>query len=199
MLQVGLTGGMGSGKTTVARIFQTLGIPVYFADEEAKRLMRQNVDVRKAIIEAFGEESYKGTEFNRSFLVSNVLNDEEKLNRLNAIVHPVTIADAQGWMQKQTTPYALKEAAIIFETGSEVYLDYVIGVTAPEETRIQRIMQRDGRARKEVLLFMARQMDEKEKIDKCDFVIYNDGEQMLIPQVMEVHQKLLKLAQDSKG
>lgn len=195
MLRVGLTGGMGSGKTTVARIFQTLGIPVYFADEEAKKLMRQDETIRKAVIEAFGEESYEGTEPNRSFLVSHVLNNEEQIKRLNAIVHPVTISDAQKWMEKQHAPYALKEAAIIFETGSEAYLDYVIGVTAPEEIRIQRIMKRDGRSREEVLRFMSRQMDEKEKMDKCDFVIFNDGKQMLIPQVLQVHKQLSALAQ----
>lgn len=195
MLRVGLTGGMGSGKTTVARIFQTLGVPVYFADEEAKKLMRKDEIIRKAVIEAFGEESYEGTEPNRSFLVSHVLNNEEQIKKLNAIVHPVTISDAQRWMEKQRTPYALKEAAIIFETGSEAYLDYVIGVTAPEEIRIQRIMKRDDRSREEVLQFMSRQMDEKEKMDKCDFVIFNDGKQMLIPQVLQVHKKLSALAQ----
>lgn len=194
MLRVGITGGIGSGKTTVARIFQTLGVPVYFADAEAKRLMNHDPEIRKSIVKAFGEKSYQGTELNRSFLVSNVFYDEEKLKVLNGIVHPATIADAQNWMLKQTTPYALKEAAIIFETGAEKYLDYVIGVTAPEELRVKRIIERDGRSKEEVYQFMAKQMDEKKKISKCDFVIYNDEQQMLIPQVLEIHKKLLSLA-----
>lgn len=193
MLRVGLTGGIGSGKTTVSEIFQTIGIPVYNADSEAKRLMNNDPEIRNAIINAFGEESYKGTDINRSFLVSNVFYDEQKLAVLNSIVHPATIADAQRWMTHQTGAYALKEAAIIFETGTEKYLDYVIGVTAPEKLRIERIMKRDNRSEEEVYKWMSRQMDEKEKISKCDFVIYNDEQQMLIPQVLALHEKLLQM------
>lgn len=196
MLRVGLTGGIGSGKTTVAKIFETLGIPVYDADIEAKRLMNSDPQIREGIIDAFGKESYEGTVPNRSFLIAHVLSDEKKLTRLNAIVHPVTIADAERWMKEQTTPYALKEAAIIFETGSEKYLDFVIGVTAPQELRVERIMQRDGRSEGEIKQLMSRQMDEQEKMKRCDFVIYNDGEKMLIPQVIAVHQQLLKKARE---
>lgn len=197
MLRIGLTGGIGSGKTTVSKIFQTLGIPVYDADTEAKRLMNTDPAIRTAIINAFGKESYEGTDINRSFLISHVLYDEQKLAALNAIVHPATIADAERWMTEQESDYALKEAAIIFETGSEKNLDYVIGVTSPESLRMERIMKRDGRSEDEIRQMMALQMDEKEKISKCDFVIYNDEQQMLIPQVVALHEKLLRLAADN--
>lgn len=197
MLRVGLTGGIGSGKTTVSEIFQTIGIPVYNADHEAKQLMNNDAEIRSAIINAFGEESYKGTVINRSFLISNVFYDEQKLATLNSIVHPATIADAQKWMTRQSGPYALKEAAIIFETGADQYLDYVIGVTAPEQLRIDRLMKRDNRTKEEVREWMSRQMDEKEKISKCNFVIHNDEQQMLIPQVLALHEKLLQLSKDS--
>lgn len=190
MLHIGLTGGIGSGKTTVAEIFKTLGVPVYNADAEAKRIMSSDPSVRAQIISAFGEESYKGTVPNRSFLISEVFPNVGKLAMLNSIVHPVTIADASQWMARQKGPYAIKEAAILFESGAEKNLDYVIGVTAPESIRVQRIMERDGRTEKEIRQVMARQMDDAEKMSRCDFIIYNDGKHMLIPQVLEVHQRL---------
>ena len=118
MLKVGLTGGIGSGKTIVARIFGILGIPVYYADDRTKILMNTNPAVRESIITHFGEQSYTGNELNRSYLASIVFNDKEKLDLLNALTHPVTINDAEEWMQKQSAPYALKEAALLFESGS---------------------------------------------------------------------------------
>lgn len=193
MLRVGLTGGIGSGKSVVAGFFRILGVPVYNADGEARRLMNSDPVIRQKITAAFGSESYKGTEINRSFLISHVFYNKEKLATLNSIVHPATIADAQNWMAKQSAPYAIKEAAIIFETGSEKFLDYVIGVFAPELTRIGRVMERDSRTEEEVRKWMAMQMDEPEKMKRCDFVIYNDGTKMLIPQVLAIHRKLLEI------
>lgn len=198
MLRIGLTGGIGSGKSVVADIFRSIGIPVYSADLAAKKLMNTDPELKKKIIAAFGKDSYKGTDINRSFLVSHVFYNDEKLEQLNTIVHPATIADAQQWMANQTTPYAIKEAAIIFETGTEKFLDYVIGVSAPTPMRIQRVMQRDNLTKEEVLKWMARQMDDKEKISRCDFVIYNDGETLLIPQVLSIHKKLLDILADQK-
>lgn len=193
MLRVGLTGGIGSGKSVVAGIFDVLGVPVYNADREAKRLMNSDPEIRQKIIAAFGIESYKGTEINRSFLISHVFYIKDRLNQLNAIVHPATISDAQRWMAKQSAPYAIKEAAIIFETGTEKFLDFVIGVAAPEKIRIMRVMKRDDRTEQEVRKWMATQMDEEEKISRCDFVISNDGKKMLIPQVLAIHRKLLEI------
>lgn len=198
MLKVGLTGGMGSGKTTVSRIFQALGVPVYNADDAAKKLMNEDKLVRAAIIKAFGKESYEGTTLNRSFIISRVLHDEKKLSVLNGIVHPAVISDAEKWLAFQSGVYAVKEAAILFEAGADKFLDYIIGVTAPENIRIRRIRERDHRSEKEIREWMARQMDEKDKMSRCDFVIYNDEKKMLIPQVMDVHQHLLNKAEENR-
>jgi dephospho-CoA kinase len=192
MLKVGLTGGIGSGKTTVAQIFEVLSIPVYYADPAARNLMNHDPDLKKKIIAAFGPEAYQNGELNRSYLGSVVFPDTEKLNLLNSIVHPVTIRDSANWMKNQKTPYAIKEAALIFEAGLEKYLDYIIGVTAPESLRIQRVVERDHVTMEKVLDRMRHQMDEKEKISRCDFVIQNDGNQPLIPQVLAIHQSLLE-------
>ncbi|MCO6497140.1 MAG: dephospho-CoA kinase [Chitinophagaceae bacterium] len=196
MLRVGITGGIGSGKSTVTQIFAVLGVPIYSADEAAKRLMRTDKGIREAIIKAFGKESYNGTELNRSFLTSKLLEDEKNKAILNSIVHPATIKDGEEWMLKQTFPYALKEAAILFESGADKGVDLVIGVSAPEKLRIQRTMKRDGRSEEEVKKWMSQQMDEDEKMKLCDFIIYNDDKHPLIPQVLSLHKKLLRRAKE---
>lgn len=193
MLRVGITGGIGSGKSTVTKIFSVLGIPVYDADAAAKRLMNENNELKEKIESYFGEESYVDGKLNRNHLSSLVFNDPEKLALLNSIVHPVTIQDAADWMQQQSAPYAVKEAAIIFESGSQEHLDKVIGVFAPETLRIQRVMQRDKVSKEEVVNRMKRQMDEETKMGLCDYVIINDEQQLLIPQVVKIHETLLAL------
>jgi dephospho-CoA kinase len=177
MLRIGLTGGIGSGKTTVAHIFEVLGIPVYYADDAAKRLMNKDENLKQQIIQHFGEESYVDDKLNRSYLSS--------------VVHPATIADAELWMAKQTAPYAIKEAALIFEANAEKQLDLVIGVQSPLPIRIQRVMQRDNITEEAVLARMQKQMNEEEKMSRCDFVIVNDERELLIPQVLALHEKLL--------
>lgn len=194
MLRIGLTGGIGSGKTTVAHIFEVIGVPVYFTDSEGKRLMNEKPEVKKAIIDTFGEKSYKGAEINRSFLIEEVYTNDEKLQLLNQIVHPAVFENAAEWMEKQKTPYAIKEAAIIFESGSDRFLDYVIGVSAPEVSRIARLKERDGKSEDEIRFWMDKQMDASEKMSRCDFIIYNDEKQLLIPQVLSLHEKLLALS-----
>jgi len=198
-LKVGITGGIGSGKTTVINIFKTLGIPVFDADTAAKIAMHENEEVKNKIIELFGEAAYVNDELNRKYISGIVFNDALKLEQLNAIVHPVTIAMAEEWMQQQTSAYVLKEAAILFESGAAAGLDYVIGVYAPQHLRIQRAMQRDNVTREEVLKRMAKQIDEHMKMKLCDFVITNDEQQMLIPQVLQVHEKLLSLKKERDG
>jgi dephospho-CoA kinase len=187
-LAVGLTGGIGSGKTVVAKIFECLGVPVYYADNEAKRLMNEDPGLRSEIIGLFGEKAYSSTELNRKHISSIVFNDPGKLARLNALVHPVTIRDAEEWRKKQTTPYIIKEAALLFESGASKALDKVIGVSAPLELRIRRVMNRDLVTRDEVLKRIGSQMDEKEKMGLCDYVIVNDEVQFLVPQVLKFHQ-----------
>ncbi len=191
MLRIGITGGIGSGKTTVARIFSVLGIPVYDADAASKRLMTENEALKEQIKNAFGPAAYKDGLPDRKYLATMVFQDSEKLALLNSFIHPATIKDAEEWMQKQNTPYAIKEAALIFETGSEKYLDYVIGVKAPSELRLQRAMQRDNSTEEQIKLRMSQQMDEEEKMRLCNYVIVNDEQQLLIPQVLELHEKLI--------
>lgn len=194
MLRVGLTGGIGSGKTTVAKIFEVLGIPVYYADEETKRLMNIDPVIRRNIVKEFGDRAYDDHGLDRSYLASVVFNDEKKLALLNSLTHPATIEHANKWMQQQHSPYIIKEAALIFESGSNKHLDYVTGVSAPEEIRIRRVMERDGVSEEQVRSRMARQMNEEEKIALCDFVVVNDEREFLITQVLSLHAELVKLA-----
>ncbi len=192
MLRIGLTGGIGSGKTTVAKIFEVLGVPVYYADIAAKEIMLQ-LEVKEKIISTFGKESYNEEGLNRQHISSIVFSDNEKLEQLNAIVHPATIADAENWMKQQTTPYAIKEAALIFETRASFGLDYVIGVFAPEPLRLHRIMRREKVSREEVQKRMDSQIEDAIKMRLCDFVITNDEKTAVIPQVMAIHDKLKKI------
>jgi dephospho-CoA kinase len=191
MLKIGLTGGIGSGKTTVAQIFEVLAIPVYYADQAAKDLMNEDPGLKNKIISAFGSAVYKDGNLDRSYLGGLVFADPEKLALLNSFVHPVTLRDAAEWMQNQKTAYAIKEAALIFEAGLEKYFDYIIGVTAPESLRLERVMKRDMTSAENVLQRMQQQMDEGDKMSKCDFVINNDNKQALLPQVLKIHESLL--------
>ena len=192
MLRIGITGGIGSGKSTIAKIFEVLGIPVFYADAEARRIMNEDEELKKNIIKNFGEASYTNGKLNRSYLASIVFNDNHQLEILNSLTHPVTIKNGEEWMLRQITPYAIHEAALIFESGSAKDLDKVIGVYAPLSLRIKRVMDRDGISREEVLKRMNRQIDEDMKMKLCDFVIVNDEQQLVIPQVLELDQQLRK-------
>jgi dephospho-CoA kinase len=193
MLRIGLTGGIGSGKSTVARIFEVLGIPVFYADIETRRIMNEDENLKESLIKHFGAETYKDDQLNRSYIASVVFNDKEKLELLNSLTHPATMQYGQDWMLKQTTPYAIHEAALIFEANVNKRLDYVIGVRAPLKLRIKRTMDRDKVTEEEVLKRMNGQMDEDKKMKLCDFVLINDEKELLTPQVVQLHQELLKL------
>lgn len=194
MLRIGITGGIGSGKSTVAHCFEVLGIPVYYADREAKKMMNEDEELRQGIIQEFGNSAYINGLLNRQHIASVVFANKEKLDVLNAMVHPATIRHGLQWMQRQTTPYVIKEAALIFESGSQEHLDYVIGVSAPLHVRLQRTMQRDKVTRDEVLGRMKHQIDEEIKMRLCDFVITNDEQQLVIVQVLALDKKLRSLA-----
>ena len=192
ILKVGITGGMGSGKSTVAKVFEVLGIPVYYADDAAKKLMNEDAALKEKLIAVFGKEIYQDGILNRPHLSGLVFNNPEKLAQLNSIVHPATIADAESWMQQQHSPYAIKEAAILFESGANKYVDKVIGVYAPIQLRINRVIQRDNSTEEAVTARMNRQMEEDKKMNLCDYVITNDEQELVIPQVLKIHELLIK-------
>lgn len=191
MISVGLTGGIGTGKTTVARIFKVLGIPVFDADVEAKKIMNENKVVQEKIAAIFGKESYENGKLNRNHIAAIVFNNTQKLKLLNAIVHPETIALSKKWINNQTTSYCIKEAALLFESGSAEGLDYVIGVFAPTALRKKRVMQRDNLTPEQFKNRMNKQMDEEIAKKLCDFIIVNDEQQLLIPQVIKIHDQIL--------
>lgn len=195
MLRIGLTGGIGSGKTTVAKIFELLDVPVYYADEASKRLYHTDKSLIANIKSHFGEDVYTNEQLNRSKLAAIVFNDPQKLELLNELVHPPTIRDAEEWMKQQTTPYVIKEAALLFESGSSAGLDYIIGVRSPSHFRIKRVMERDKISREDVISRANRQIDEEIKMRLCDFVINNNEQELLIPQVLELHSKFMEMAE----
>ena len=190
-MKVGITGGIGSGKSTVAKVFEVLGIPVYYADAAAKRLMNKNESLITRLKKEFGDETYVDRILNRKYLSGLVFKNEQKMALLNSIVHPVTLRDSDEWMLQQTTPYALKEAALIFESGANKQLDCVIGVYAPAPLRQQRILERDHATVEEIKARMENQMDEEEKMRLCDYVITNDEQELVVPQVIQIHQELI--------
>jgi len=201
MLRVGLTGGIGSGKSTIAAVFETLGVPVAYADQEAKRLMNEDPGLREAIIRQFGEGAYTGTQLNRKYLAERVFNDPAALEQLNSLVHPVTIREGEEWMMRLSGrhPYAIREAALIFETRAAGAFDFVIGVSAPETLRIHRAMQRDHATREDIHRRMRNQIDEEIKMRLCDAVIHNDEQTAVIPQVLALHEQLIKKSRSPDG
>ncbi|MBS1626963.1 MAG: dephospho-CoA kinase [Bacteroidetes bacterium] len=198
MLKIGITGGIGSGKSTVSKIFQILGIPVFNADEAAKTIMNEDEVLKEKIIQTFGAATYANGILNRKYLAEIVFNNTFELEKLNALVHPAAIAKGIQWAAQQNAPYIIKEAALMFEAGSAFNLNYVIGVTAPQHIRIQRTMQRDSISREEVLARMNKQIDETIKMKLCDFVIVNDEQQMIIPQVLQLHQQFLAIVNNKQ-
>lgn len=174
MITIGLTGGIGSGKTTIAQWFQEKGIPVYNSDFEAKKLMNENEDLIQQLIELFGDETYKNGEYNRSYVASKVFNDKELLNQLNAIVHPAVFKHFDEWMDNQNSSFVVKEAAILFESGSYKDCDYIISVIADEEKRIDRVAKRDQLNEDQIRNRMKSQWTDQQRIEKSDFIIENN-------------------------
>lgn len=190
MLKVGITGGIGSGKSTVARIFETLHIPVYYADDRAKWLMHNDQEVIQGILDIFGKESYKNWILNRGYISSQVFGNKELLARLNAVVHPAVRQDAHQWHEQQSSPYTLQEAALFFENGSYRYLDKIILVTADKELRIDRVMKRNGVSRDQVLSRMNNQWEDDRKRAISHFEVTNNHHISLVDQVIKIHQQL---------
>lgn len=192
MKKIGITGGIGSGKTTVCQIFELLGIPVYYADDRAKALIVENETVKAKIIETFGEASYlaDGT-YNRAYIADIVFADKKELEKLNHIVHPAMYQDGLDWHNAQVgVPYTLKEAAILFESKGHLQMDKSILVVAPENIRIERVMQRDTTSFEAVKARIDKQLPDAEKIKLADYIILNDGSAPLVPQILKIHDKL---------
>ncbi|GGH13855.1 dephospho-CoA kinase [Sphingobacterium alkalisoli] len=193
MLRIGITGGIGTGKSFVSKIFKSMGIPFYDADKEAKNIMSKSDIVRRGLINAFGAKSYnRDGALNRKWLADKVFKDPEKLQILNSIVHPVVIQNSKDWADKQRGAYSLKEAALLYESGSYKSLDYTILIAAPLDLRIKRVMKRDEISEEEVLDRMSKQMSEEEKEKYADFIIINDEIVPLLSQVLDIHHIFLK-------
>lgn len=171
-----------------------MGIPVYNADTEARQLLNTDPEIQQQIIASFGEESYKEGRLNNSYISSVVFNDPEQLEILNAITHPAIIAHGEKWMQQQTSPYTIKEAALFFESGSASNIDFMIGVYAPENIRVARVQQRDGLAPEKIKQRIRNQLDENIKMKLCDAIIDNSGTMLITPQVIALHEKFLQMA-----
>lgn len=193
MLKIGITGGIGSGKSVVAKMFAVLNIPVFDADAEAKSIMETDPVLKQQLIENFGHEVFTDARLNRKYLASIVFNNPLALEKLNQLTHPAVIRKADEWfLQFPNAPYVVKEAALVFESGSGASLDYIIGVTAPKPIRIRRAMLRDNISRDEVIARMNRQIDDTIKMRLCNFVIINDEQHSVIEQVYALHQYFLK-------
>lgn len=191
-LKVGITGGIGSGKSYISKVFKTLGVPFYDADKEAKALMNTSAIIRQGLIEAFGTSVYHDDGLlNRQWLANKVFNNEEQLALLNSIVHPAVIQHAVDWGKAQRTCYSLKEAALLFESGSYKTLDYTILVTAPQDIRIRRVMLRDNTSREEVISRINKQMPDGDKMELADFIIVNDEKTSLLTQIYNIHLHLI--------
>jgi dephospho-CoA kinase len=195
MLKIGITGGIGSGKTTVCKVFKLLGIPIYFADDEAKKILDTSIDVKTNIINTFGIEVIDTNGIiDRKKLALKIFNNKENLEKLNSIVHPAVAKHFENWLhENKSAKYILKEAAILFESKAYKAVDKVITVTAPIELKIQRAMQRDNTDRASIEQRIKNQLSDEEKIKRSHFIIYNDEQQLLIPQIIDIHHKLIKL------
>jgi dephospho-CoA kinase len=195
MLKIGITGNIGGGKTTVSKIFEVLDIPVFYADDAAKKVMVEDPLLIDTLKTTFGSGAYfdNGT-LNRKYIAGIVFNNEAELAKLNAIVHPAVFRAFDAWVaQVKHAPYVLKEAALLFESSSYKMCDHSIMVTAPLELRINRVMQRDGLSRAEVESRNARQFSEEKKTELADYVIQNDDTELVIPQVLELHRVFCSL------
>ena len=193
MYQIGITGGIGSGKTLVCSVIETLGVPVYYADREAKRLMNSHPVLKESIEGLLGKEAYRDGELDRRYVGRRVFGNRDLLEQLNSLVHPAVREDYRSWVDGWSeVPYVVEEAAILFESGANRNLDITVLVYAPSELRIRRVMQRDGVSKDEVQRRMLHQMDEEEKRILADEVIVNDDREMVLPQIIALHEKILK-------
>ncbi|MEQ8924979.1 MAG: dephospho-CoA kinase [Fulvivirga sp.] len=194
LLKVGITGGIGSGKSLICKVFSKFNVPIYDADSRAKWLNNNDPNIQKEIIKIFGEDSYINGSLNRNHISNIVFNDESKLVLLNSIIHPAVGRDFKQWCKQQDSPYILKEAALMFESGSYKALDKVIAVSAPKELRIQRVLKRDPfRSKAQIESIISKQLSEEVRLERADYIIKNNEKELVIPQVLKLHEQLLAL------
>lgn len=186
MISIGVTGGIGSGKSVVTRIMQAMGYPVYLTDNEARRLMNSDEGIRSRLIDLLGDQVYSGGVLNKALLADYLFAAPEHTARINAIVHPVVRADFREWLRLQQADLAFMESAILFESGFQNETDAVVMVSAPEETRIERAMKRDAVSREAIMRRIATQMSDMDKCQLADFVIYNGKDDLLLPQLLRL-------------
>jgi dephospho-CoA kinase len=195
MIVVGLTGGVGSGKTTIAKQFNALGIPVYIADDEAKKLMHTSKIIKRKLFQLFGENAYVNGELNKPFIAKVIFNDKRYLELMNAIVHPKVAKHFSRWLTKQKSPYVIKESAILFESGSYKQCDLIILVTAPKALKIKRLLQRDNTTKDKIKAIMNNQLPDAETKKRSDYIIVNDTLENAKVQVDKIHSQIVKILQ----
>jgi len=191
MKKVAITGGIGTGKTTISNLFKKIGIPVFNSDEIAKELMSNDNTLKLEIVNAFGDESYINNELNRAYLSDVVFNDETLLDKINSIVHPYVSKEFKTWLLNQKSSYIIYESAIIFESNSEDFFDIIICVKASEEDVISRVMKRNNFSRDKVISIINNQLSEQIKINKADYIIENINKSDLTHRVLEIHTKII--------
>lgn len=191
MKVVGLTGGIGSGKTTIAKMFEALGVPVYYADDEAKILMKTSLSIKNKLIQIFGSEAYIQNEVNKEFLANIIFHDKEKLHQINTIVHPEVNTHFKQWVKRQNAKYIIQENAILFESSKQDFFDIIITVTAPIELKISRVIERDSTSMEKILARMNNQLTDDFKISHSDYVIYNIDLQESMSQVNHIHLRIM--------
>lgn len=192
MKAIGLTGGIGSGKTTVSNMFKDLGVPVYIADVEAKKLMNTSKVIKRQLIKLFSSKAYENDQLNRDYIASKIFNDDALLEKMNAVIHPKVAKHFKQWLQKQTSKYVIKEAAIIFEHNMQSQYDAIITVIADKEERINRLLERDNTTKDKILSIMKHQLTDDEKVKMSDFVIVNDYLEHTKKQVISTHNAILE-------
>ncbi|MFL2620984.1 MAG: dephospho-CoA kinase [Flavobacteriaceae bacterium] len=191
MIVLGITGGIGSGKTTVCDMFSSIGVPVYNADIEAKKIMESSEDVKSKICLKFGDKAYVGGNLNKNFISEKIFKDKSLLKEINNIVHPEVYLHFTEWQSSQKSLYVVKEVAILFELKTENQFNFILTVTSPEETRIQRIIKRDGKSKELVRSIIDNQLKDSEKIRKSDFVIVNICMEKTLKNVYDIHEKII--------
>lgn len=191
-LRIGITGGIGSGKSLVCRVFETLGIPVYYSDDESKKLTDRDPQIIGQVSSLFGSHLYASGVLDRKALAALVFNDGARLDQLNAVIHPRVKEHFIAWCALQSKPYVIKEAAIMFESGAYKDLDYMVTVSAPQELRIKRVTERDGLSGEEIRKRMNNQLTDEEREKRSDFILQNDEKQLILPRIVDLHRIFLE-------